>query len=200
MRPFPEPLSEGKQPGFKYRGIKGWAWTPEQYLSEIPVLVKYKMNFLMNCYASLYDGENWQWEANSNRWWEPLSARKKRGLEKTIRAAQLQGLQFCFSMNPQLVSARPLNPLSDGDFEKLWQHYAWAQGLGVKWFSLCLDDVQIMPGLRIEAGDHCKLANKLFARLERRTPAPNLSSARPGTAALETNQMPSAISTPWRAN
>jgi hypothetical protein len=165
LRSLPESLPEGKQPGFKIRGIKGWAWNPEQYLAEIPVLVRYKMNFLMNCYGSLYGDDDWHWGANSNRWWEPFSDKKRRGLEKVIRAAQSHGLQFCFSMNPQLFSARPLNPQSDEDFEKLWQHYAWVQGLGVKWFNLCLDDVQIMPGLKIEASDHCKLVNRLVARL-----------------------------------
>ena len=68
-------------------------------------------------------------------------------------------------MNPQLFSSRPLNPRSDEDFEKLRQHYAWAQGLGVKWFNLCLDDVELMSGLKIDATDHCKLVNKLFSRL-----------------------------------
>jgi hypothetical protein len=164
LRPFPEPLPQGQQPGFTFRGIKGWAWTPEQYLAELPVLVEYKMNFVMNCYASLYGG-GWSWGANSNRWWEPLWKTKKQGLEKVIRAAQAHGLQFCFSMNPQLCSPRPLNPQSSEDFERLWQHYAWAQSLGVKWFNLCLDDVQVMPGLRIDGSDHCKFVNKLFARL-----------------------------------
>jgi hypothetical protein len=165
LRPFPEPLPEGKQPGFKYRGIKGWTWTPEQYLEEMPVLASYKMNFLMNCYASLFAAEHWQWGDNSNRWWEPLPDKKKQGLAKVIGAAHAQGMHFCFSMNPQLFSSRPLNPASEEDFEKLWQHYEWAQSLGVKWFNVCLDDIQIMPGLRIEASDHCKLVNKLFARL-----------------------------------
>jgi hypothetical protein len=79
-------------------------------------------------------------------------------------------VQYCFSTNPQLFSPRPLNPQSDEDFEKLWQHYAWAQGLGVKWFNLCLDDVQITPGVRIDADDHCKFVNKLFARLREKDP------------------------------
>ena len=55
IRPLPEPLPEGQKPGFKIRGIKGLAWTPDQYLKEIPVLAKYKMNFLMNCYLSLFN-------------------------------------------------------------------------------------------------------------------------------------------------
>ena len=37
-REFPEPLPAGAQPGFKIRGTKGWAWTPEQYLAEIPFI------------------------------------------------------------------------------------------------------------------------------------------------------------------
>jgi hypothetical protein len=54
-RPFPEPLPAGRsEPGFKMRGIKGWGWTPEQYLEEIPVLAGYKLNFLMNCYLSMF--------------------------------------------------------------------------------------------------------------------------------------------------
>src|ERR1035437_1584737 len=44
-RPFPEPLAAGQQPGFKFRGTKGWAWTPEQYLEEIPWLPKFQMKF-----------------------------------------------------------------------------------------------------------------------------------------------------------
>ena len=165
IRPLPEPLPQGVQPGFKFRGIKGWAWTPSQYLAEIPVLVENKMNFLMNCYGSLFATEDWRLGQNSNRWWEPLPESKKLGLEKVIRTAQRHGLQFCFSMNPQLCSPRPLNPLSDEDFEKLWQHYSWAQGLGVKWFNLCLDDVEGMSGIRVDAAEHCKLINRLFARL-----------------------------------
>jgi hypothetical protein len=165
LRPLPEPLPAGEQPGFKLRGIKGWAWTSEQYLSEIPVLVEYKMNFLMNCYVSLFASDDWHWGENSNRWWQPFSEKKRLALEKVIRTAQKHGLQFCFSMNPQLFSSRPLNPQSNEDFEKLWPHYAWAQGLGVKWFNLCLDDIQVMPGLRIDAAEHCKFVNKLFTRL-----------------------------------
>jgi hypothetical protein len=40
-RRTPEPLPRGEKPGFAIRGIKGWNWTAEQYLSEIPVLAEY---------------------------------------------------------------------------------------------------------------------------------------------------------------
>ncbi len=80
-KPFPQPLAPGEQPGFKFRGTKGWAWTPEQYLAEIPWLVKFKMNFLMNCYTSMFDLEhhpNWWTDHEANRWWEEFPAAKKK--------------------------------------------------------------------------------------------------------------------------
>ncbi|HOW19312.1 MAG TPA: hypothetical protein PLC79_09765, partial [Phycisphaerae bacterium] len=38
IEPLPTPLPPGKEPGFKFRGTKGWMWTPPQYLAEVPVL------------------------------------------------------------------------------------------------------------------------------------------------------------------
>ena len=77
-RTFPEPLPAGAQPGFKIRGTKGWAWTPDQYLAEIPFIAKYKMNFLMNCYLSMFDIEHYaKWnDPDANRWWEDLPSAK----------------------------------------------------------------------------------------------------------------------------
>jgi hypothetical protein len=171
LRPFPEPLSPGQEPGFKIRGVKGYIWTPEQYLAEIPVLASNKMNFLMNCYGGLFASENWSWGEKVNRWWEPLPESKRLGLEKVVQSAHDHGVKFCFSINPQLFSPRPLNPTNDLDFEQLWQHFAWAQSRGVQWFNLALDDVEVMAGLRIDAEEHCTLANGLFARLRAKDPA-----------------------------
>lgn len=166
-RPLPEPLPPGAKPGFAIRGIKGLAWTPKQYLEEIPVLAKYKMNFLMVCYLSLFSGfsdDETEWSLPTperglrNEWWQPLADARKAAYAEVIRSCREQGIDFCFSMNPQFHSPRPLDPASDDDFEKLWQHYAWAQGQGVKWFSLCLDDVDA----HVEA---FPMVEKLFQRL-----------------------------------
>jgi hypothetical protein len=165
IRPMPEPLPKGQsEPGFKILGIKGWFWKPEQYLTEIPTLAKYKMNFLMNCYGSMYTN-------GKNQWWLPIPEPKKRGYEKVIRACQQHGIQFCFSFHPQLHSPRPLDPTSDEDFEKYWQHFAWAQGLGVKWFNIPLDDV---TGVRIDGAEHASFVNKLFQRLRADDPQAQL--------------------------
>jgi hypothetical protein len=168
QREFPEPLPPGAQPGFKIRGTKGWAWTPTQYLEEIPFLAKYKMNFLMNCYISMFDIEHdakWN-DGDANRWWEDLPPAKKAAYEKVVRSAQEHGLQFCFSMNPNLFSKRLVNDDSPDSADLLYKHYAWMQGLGVKWFNLSLDDAK--GG--INAATQAKVCNDLFHRLRAKDP------------------------------
>ncbi len=167
-REFPEPLPAGQRPGFKIRGTKGWAWTPEQYLAEIPFIAKVKMNFLMNCYISMFDIEHHEkwYDGDANRWWEDLPAAKKAAYEKVVRSAQEHGLQFCFSMNPNLVSKRLVNDDSPDSVNLLFKHFAWMQGLGVKWFNLALDDAT--GG--INAATQAKVANDIFHRLRAKDP------------------------------
>jgi len=164
IRPLPEPLPAGAQPGFRIRGTKGWNWTPEQYLAEIPVLARYKMNFLMNCYLSMFV----QKPRLENRWWEPLPEETKAAYTRVVRSCQDHGIDFCFAIHPQLFSPKPMDPTSDEDFEKLWPNFAWAQSIGVKWFSLPIDDVHIMQGVRISGVEHARLVNKLLSRLRER--------------------------------
>jgi hypothetical protein len=167
-RPFPEPLAAGEQPGFKLRGTKGWAWRPEQYLAEIPWLAKFKMNFLMNCYLSMYDIEHhskWS-DGDANRWWEDLPAEKKKAYEEVVRACQKNGIQFCFGMNPNLCSKRMVNDGSPESVEQLYKHYAWMQGLGVKWFNISLDDIS----QGINASSQAKVVNEIFHRLRAKDP------------------------------
>jgi hypothetical protein len=168
LRELPEPLPAGQtQPGFKIRGTKGWMWTPEQYLSEIPVLKQYKMNFLMNCYGSMCDLEHYPWgDKNVNRWWEPLPAEKKAAYERVVKACQDAGIDFCFSMNPNLCSKRFVSSKSSEDIDQLFQHYAWMQGLGVRWFNVSLDDIS----QGIDAGDQAAAVNEIFHRLRAKDP------------------------------
>jgi hyaluronoglucosaminidase len=166
--PLPEPLAPGAQPGFKFRGTKGWAWRPEQYLAEIPWLAKFKMNFLMNCYLSMYDLEHhpkWR-DGEANRWWEDLPVEKKQAYEAVVRACQQQGIQFCFAMNPNLASQRMVNDDSPDSADQLFKHYAWMQSLGVKWFNLSLDDIS----QGINAATQAKVANEIFHRLRAKDP------------------------------
>ena len=167
MREFPEPLPAGQKPGFRFRGTKGWMWKPEQYLAEIPVMAKYKMNFLMNCYGSMTDIEHYPWgHPEVNRWWEDLPASKRAAYEEIVRTCRQNGIEFCFSMNPNLCSKRPLNYSSDKDIDDLWKHYQWMQGLGVKWFNISLDDIS----QGIDAKGQARVVNEIFRRLKVKDP------------------------------
>lgn len=171
QRPIPEPLKPGEKPGFPLRGIKGWMWLPQTYLAQIPFLAEHKMNFLMNCYGSMTDIEHYAWgDPNINRWWEPLPEPKKRAYEKVVKACQEKGIAYCFSMNPNLCSKRPLKYDSKQDLEALWKHYAWMQSLGVHWFNISLDDI----GEGIEASGQARLANEFFRRLRAKDPLASL--------------------------
>ncbi len=168
LRPLPEPLPAGQSsPSFKMRGTKGWLWRPDQYFAEIPTLAKVKMNFLMNCYGSMCDIEHHPWGSpECNRWWEPLPPAKRQAYENVVRACQAHGIEFCFSMNPNLGAKRILRDDRAEDVEALWQHYAWMQGLGVRWFSICLDDIHRGIDARAQAAG----VNAIFRRLRAKDP------------------------------
>ena len=126
------------------------------------------MNFLMNCYSSMFDLENhpnWT-DGQANRWWEDVPAAKKAALEEVVRACQKNGIQFCFSMNPNICCKRIVNDNSPEKVEQLWKHYAWMQGLGVKWFNISLDD--ITEG--INGSTQAKVVNEIFHRLRTKDP------------------------------
>lgn len=173
VREFPEPLTEGEQPGFAIRGTKGWNWTPEQYLAEISVLAEYKMNFLMNCYLSLYSvDENGRY---SNQWWRPLSEETKEKFIEIFKKARQYNIEFCFGVHPQLGSQRPLDPNSQKDIEDYYQHFEWAQKQGVRWFSVSLDDVSWgNNGPSAGASGHAKLANYVLEKLRDNDPEAQL--------------------------
>lgn len=155
--------------GFRLRGIKGWAWSPEQYLTEIPFMAGCGLNFLMNDYGSLWDLGTHGNESGAilNFWYRPFSPKTKHSFATIIRTCRRYGIEFCFSMNPNLKSDRPFDYSKPEDLEALWQHYTWAQGLGVKWFNISLDDIT----RKIDAAGQASLVNNIFQRLRASDPA-----------------------------
>lgn len=155
--------------GFEFRGIKGYNWTPDQYLEQIPILAQYKMNFLMIGYESMFSGPRTPEHYNTmvNNWWEPIPEAKKAGYAKVFALCRQDGIQCCFGLNPQLVTTRPMDLTSDKDFADFYQHYAWAQSEGVHWFTVCLDDIS---GVKIDPKQHANLVNKLLAKLRVKDP------------------------------
>ena len=170
IRPLPEPLPEGKtEPGFKLRGSKGWLWRPEQYLEEIPTMAKYKLNFLMNCYGSMwYRNESGGY---TNPWWQPMPQERKQAYAKIIRSCKEHGIIYCFAYHPQLASSRPLDPTSDADIDQFYQHFDWAQSQGARWFSVSLDDVSWgAKGPAVGGEQHSRLVNVILGRLRQKDP------------------------------
>lgn len=168
-KPRPTPASTASTsapPGFRFRGIKGWFWTAEQYLEEIPVLGDLNLNFLMDCYGSMIGLQ--PGAKSCNEWWKPMPDTKKDAYSQIIRACHQRNITFCFALHPQLASPRPLDSSSDEDIAQFFQHYAWAQAQGVKWFSVCLDDTTWgVHGPSIGGKVHAHLVNTLFTRLRR---------------------------------
>jgi len=181
----------GSHPAFAIRGVKGWAWSPEQYLAEIAILARYRVNFLINCYTSLWElGAHGSiaGSRNINFWYRPLPAQKRAGFEKVIRACREQKIAFCFSINPNLRSDRAFNYDSPEDVNALWQHFAWIQNLGVKWFNISLDDISA----GIDAGGQARAVNALLQRLRAQDPEAKLTFcptwyAGTGESGVETN-------------
>jgi AraC-like DNA-binding protein len=153
--------------GFKFRGIKGWFWTPEQYLEEIPVLAGLRMNFLMNCHGSMMTsqpGQTWR-----NEWWKPMPELRKKAFGKIIRACRDREIVFCFALHPRQASPRPLDPANAGDVDQFYQHYAWAQSQQVQWYGILMDDTSWGAGGPGLAGvSHARLVNTVFDRLRAR--------------------------------
>ncbi|MCO5052838.1 MAG: beta-N-acetylglucosaminidase domain-containing protein [Verrucomicrobiae bacterium] len=150
--------------GFRYRGMKGWSWTPDQYLEEIPILAGLGMNFLMNCYRSMnvsHPGEPWR-----NEWWRPMSRERQQEFRRIIRSCAEHHITFCFALHPQLASSRPLTLGSAKDLELFFQHYAWAQEKGVEWFAVCLDDtIWGSEGPAALGMSHSTLVNSIYHAL-----------------------------------
>jgi len=185
IREFPEPLPAGQSPGFEIRGTKGWAWTPEQYLAEIPVLAKFRMNFLMNCYLSLFIDQEGNYigkdgflsvfvdpsKKAENAWWLPLPDGMKATYIEIFKKAKEHNVHFCFAVHPQFASSRPLNPNSEKDIDDFYQHFEWAQKQGIQWFSISLDDVTWGDqGPAIGGQEHSKLVNAVLERLRKNDP------------------------------
>jgi AraC-like DNA-binding protein len=161
---FREAAAGPQAPGFSLRGMKGWFWTAEQYLEEIEVLASLEMNFLMDCYGSMitsHPGEPW-----CNEWWAPMQDARKEAYARIIRMCRESRISFCFALHPQLASPRPLDPRNREDVEAFYQHYAWAQGQGVGWFSVCLDGTSWGAAGPAAAGSvQAGFVNSILARL-----------------------------------
>jgi AraC-like DNA-binding protein len=146
-------------PRFRFRGMKGWWWTPEQYLEEIPVLSDLQMNFLMDC------------KALPKEWSRPMNEAQKRASQKVITACHQKGINFCFGQQPHFAVSHLFDEIKGKNFEAFYQPYHWAQQQGVKWFSLCLDGTSWgSAGPAAGGATHAATVNAIFDRLHAEDP------------------------------
>lgn len=146
--------------GFKLRGLKGWNWTPEQTLEEIPHMKAMQLNFFMNCYTSMFDYPNY------NEWWVPFDEEFKADYEKIVQSCKENGIEFCFALNPNFIAEKAFDYDNKKHVEILWKHYKWMANLGVNWFSVCLDDI----GKGLDASGQARFVNLLLKRLRKMNP------------------------------
>ena len=163
-----------REKGFEIRGIKGYDWTPQQCLGEIPVLKEFGMNFFAPCYVSFFgehdrDISSLKELSGTNRWWVPFSEEEKQAWEAVVRECRKDGIAFCFGMNPMLYSPRPLSVSREEDYAALRDKYLWFQTLGVNWFYLALDDLELEGQAEIAAG-HFHFVNRLYGDLRQNDP------------------------------
>lgn len=160
--------------GFEIRGTKGYDWTPEQCLEEVPYLKEFGMNFFAPCYLSFFSehGRNlssMKELSGLNKWWLPFSDKDKQDWAAVVEECLKDDIYFCFGMNPMLYSPRPLSVKSEEDYSVLLEKYKWFQSLGVKWFYLALDDLELEGQAEIAAG-HFHFVNRLYHDLKQKDP------------------------------
>ena len=161
------------QDGFVLKGIKGYDWTPEECLEEVPVLKDYGMNFFAPCYLSFFAEhhiEKFEELDGYNLWWEPFTEDLKSRWSKVVKACDENDIDFCFGMNPMLFSPRPLDPDKEEDFKALLDKYRWFQEQGVDWFYIAIDDLHLQKHLEIDAIGQSLFANRLYAALRDNDP------------------------------
>ena len=159
--------------GFVLKGMKGYGWTPEICLEEVPVMKELGMNFFAPCYSSFWEENNVETfeELNGyNHWWKPLDDDLQARWKMVIDACKDNGIHFCFGINPMLFSPRPLDPSSEEDFEALLAKYRWFQDQGVEWFYIAIDDLHLQSHLEIDAIGQANFTNRLYAALKEQDP------------------------------
>ncbi len=165
LHPLLEPADNGPgSGGFRFRGMKGWFWTTEQYLEEIQVLSNLRMNFLMSCCGSVIVSR--AEGLCTTDWWKPMTEGTKEAYSRIIKACAKHGITFCFSLYPQLAPARPFDAGSAEDVAVFYEHFGWAQSQHVQWFSLCFGAAGWgSSGPTAGGAIHAALVNQVFQRL-----------------------------------
>lgn len=119
---------------FAIRGIKGLWWEGDaKYRQALPWLAKHHLNFLMLCYTS-FPESSWKWR-------DAYSAQEVQSFRELAEEARRLSVHLCLAINPGIWSKPPLVYSSEADFGCLLAKVKQAYDAGIRWFALCLDDI-----------------------------------------------------------
>lgn len=119
---------------FQIRGVKGLWWDGIQnYREMVRWLPSHGFNFLMFCYSSF--------PGSGAKWREPYSEKELAGMREVAKYGKAHGINVCLSVNPAIWSQPPLVYGREEEVQRLVAKYLSVHAAGVRWFSLCLDDI-----------------------------------------------------------
>ncbi|MDH7482359.1 MAG: beta-N-acetylglucosaminidase domain-containing protein [Armatimonadota bacterium] len=158
---------------FKIRGIKGLWWEGiEKYQLALPWLAEHNLNFLMICYSSF--------PASGMRWRSQYTPDEQKAIGKLAEEGRKLGVDVCLSFNPGIWSKPPLVYSSDSDFEIALNKVKTMHAAGVRWFALCLDDInrELQPEDKAKFGSlaaaQVYFVNRLWNSMKELKPRPKL--------------------------
>ncbi|MCL6520116.1 MAG: beta-N-acetylglucosaminidase domain-containing protein [Armatimonadetes bacterium] len=158
---------------FKIRGIKGLWWEGiEKYQLALPWLAEHNLNFLMICYSSF--------PASGMRWRSQYTPDEQKAIGKLAEEGRKLGVDICLSFNPGIWSNPPLVYSSDSDFEIALNKVKIMHAAGVRWFALCLDDInrELQPEDKDKFGSlaaaQVYFVNRLWNSMKELKPRPKL--------------------------
>lgn len=159
--------------GFKIRGIKGLWWEGiEKYNLALPWLARHNLNFLMLCYTSF--------PASGTDWRADYTNAEKAQIKELAQRGKALGVEICLSFNPGIWSNPPLVYSSDQDCKLAFQKVRTVHELGVRWFALCLDDINraLQPEDQSRFGNlaaaQVYFVNRLWEEMKALKPRPRL--------------------------
>lgn len=158
---------------FKVRGMKGLWWQGiEKYDLALPWLAEHDLNFLMLCYSSF--------PASGMTWRSEYTDTEKQQIRDLAARGRKLGVDVCLSFNPGIWSQPPLVYSSDQDCETALNKVKPMHALGVRWFGLCLDDINrgLQPADQQKFGDlqaaQTYFVNRLWNGMKTLRPKPRL--------------------------
>jgi hypothetical protein len=166
-------LAANVQSPFTVRGIKGLWWEGiDKYEKALPWLAEHDLNFLMLCYSSF--------KASGADWRSDYTTAEKEQFRKLAEEGRRGGVTVCLSFNPGIWSKPALTYSSEDDYAMIIGKVRSIHALGVRWFALCLDDINTeqQPNDKTKFGTlqdaQVYLVNRLWDDMKAMTPRPTL--------------------------